>query len=299
MNVDEKLPNIYESKYNFISLPRAVRLLRIYGSARNIQEGGTDGEGIVKVLRPLTPRGLKQHFARNLMDAFHRDQQLGELCAEVGSQLTAVQHHTTHHQRIMENMINDVENDLDASDAIESALDQDLEDESELLGSLHERFNNLELSSDNEDDIDDMVSFEMDRQQFKKYRSLAQLLEYKTLGLPLSFVIASVHRSSCIGFVVGSGRTWHLIPVRIGMVLFQPNYGFPYFQTDIASDTDPAIVLFSLDDTGTPTQHHSVVNYGHLLPHLPSLERVSATEPVAYCVITTDTNHMNASYVFI
>ena len=63
MHSEESFPNLYESKYNFISIPRAVRLLQTYGSARNIQEGGTDGGGRVKILRPLTPRGLKQHFA--------------------------------------------------------------------------------------------------------------------------------------------------------------------------------------------------------------------------------------------
>ena len=77
------LPNLYEVKYNFISLPRAVRLLSSFGSARNIQEGGTDGEGVVKMLRPLTRRGLKKHFARNLINVFHCDQQLSEFCNEV------------------------------------------------------------------------------------------------------------------------------------------------------------------------------------------------------------------------
>jgi hypothetical protein len=77
------MPNLYETKYNFISLTRAVRLLSRFGGARNIQEGGVDGEGVVKMLRPLTPRGLKLHFARNLMNSFHRDQTLEQLCEEV------------------------------------------------------------------------------------------------------------------------------------------------------------------------------------------------------------------------
>jgi hypothetical protein len=77
------MPNLYEVKYNFISLNRAVRLLSRFGGARNIQEGGVDGEGVVKMLRPLTPRGLKQHFARNLMNSFHRDQTMEQLCEEV------------------------------------------------------------------------------------------------------------------------------------------------------------------------------------------------------------------------
>ena len=75
INLGDDVPNICEVKYNFISLPRAVMQLAVFGSARNIQEGGIDGEGVVKLLRPLTPRGLKLHFARNLLDAYHRDQQ--------------------------------------------------------------------------------------------------------------------------------------------------------------------------------------------------------------------------------
>jgi hypothetical protein len=65
MHPSEDLPNLYEMKYNFISLTRVVSLLLFYRIARNIQEGGTDGEGIVEMLQPLTPRGLKQHFVRN------------------------------------------------------------------------------------------------------------------------------------------------------------------------------------------------------------------------------------------
>jgi hypothetical protein len=94
MHPNDNLPNLYKVKYNFISLPRAVSLLAVYGSARNIQEGGTDGEGVVKMLCPLTPRGLKQHFARNLMDAYHRDQQLQELCEDVCLQLASTKSST-------------------------------------------------------------------------------------------------------------------------------------------------------------------------------------------------------------
>ncbi len=302
LNAQDNLPNLYETKYNFISLPRAVRLLQIYGSARNIQEGGTDGEGIVKMLRPLTPRGLKQHFARNLMDAFHRDQQLGELCAEVGSQLTALKQESTYQHVVIEEMINQVENDLDACE--DSMLSDDvpgLEEETCTMINQHPRFHNINLigGDEQEEDPDEISSFLMDRQQFKKYKSCAQLIEYRALGLPLSFVIAIVGGDSCIGFVVGNGFTWHLVPLSIGQVMFQPNYGFPYFQIDIARAIGSEILLYSRDPSGGSTQHHSVVNYGHLLPHLPSLDDVITNPSVPYCIITTDANHMNASYEFI
>jgi hypothetical protein len=301
LHAREKLPNLYETKYNFISLPRAVRLLRTYGSARNIQEGGTDGEGIVKMLRPLTPRGLKQHFARNLMDAFHRDLQLGELCDEVGSRLTTLQEHTSSQHVVIQEMIKEVENELDASeDVMESELVDQGEDNMLIMGSLNTRLHNLELSDEDEfNEPEEVILFEVDTQQFKKYRSLSQLLEYRAMGLPLSFVVASVGSSSCIGFVVGSGATWHLVPVAIGKVQFDPKYGFTYFDIVISSEVESAILLYSSNGDGKNTQYHSVLNYGHLLPHLPSLEVSTGNGKVPYSVVTTDANHMDATYVFI
>jgi hypothetical protein len=85
MEVKVNQLNLYEAKYNFLSIPHAIQLMTTYCSTRNIQEGGVDGEGIVKILRPLTPRGLEQHFAWNLMNTYQRDQQLSNFCDEPGS----------------------------------------------------------------------------------------------------------------------------------------------------------------------------------------------------------------------
>jgi hypothetical protein len=46
MKVKDNQPNLYEAKYNFISIPCAVRLMTTYGSARNIQEGGSTERGL-------------------------------------------------------------------------------------------------------------------------------------------------------------------------------------------------------------------------------------------------------------
>lgn len=116
MHCNENLPNIYEVKYNFISLPRAVHLLSTFGSARNIQEGGIDGEGVAKMLRPLTPRGLKLHFARNLLDAFHRDQQLEELCNEISGQESINGPGFTNKQASMRQIRDNVKSELNATD---------------------------------------------------------------------------------------------------------------------------------------------------------------------------------------
>jgi hypothetical protein len=277
MNPGENMTNIYERKYNFISLPRAVALLPVYGSARNIQEGGLDGEGIVKMLRPLTPRGLKQHFARNLMDAFHRDQQLQEHCDEVRDHVTML-HTCTENERA----------DMNRLAALEDA---------ELNGSNDEGAPTL---MEDEDDIAMEGIFAMDQQQFKKYKTLDCLKEYHTLGLPLSFVMADVHGTCQLGCVVGTGLEGKLIPLRVGRVAMTSSVGFPYFSIHIETDMQRSIPLYcrlNLDEKAI--QHHRLVNYGHLLPHLATLEAVDNTTSPPYAIITTDGNHLDSLYTFI
>ena len=50
---------LYLAKYNFPSLMRAVSHLQLFGNIQDLHEGGIEGEAIVKVLRPLVPKGLK------------------------------------------------------------------------------------------------------------------------------------------------------------------------------------------------------------------------------------------------
>jgi hypothetical protein len=248
------MPNIYEVKYNFISLPRAVRLLSRFGSARNIQEGGVDGEGVVKMLRPLTPRGLKQHFARNLLDSFHRDLTLEQLCEEVQNAVSNADATNDAAGSTLRQLVDNDESNLDESET-EAVDDVD-------QCRVTEQFAGLNV----EDDEPTATSFVMDSQQFKKYKTITILQELRKVGLPLSFIVTT---------------------------------GFPYFHLEITTDQDLWLLLYDTP-LEKPTQlYHSVLNYGHLLPHLASLAIENRVEPIPYAVITTDAYHMDANYDFV
>jgi hypothetical protein len=283
MHPSENLPNLYEVKYNFISLTRAVSLLSVYGSARNIQEGGTDGEGIVKMLRPLTPRGLKQHFARNLMNAFHRDQQLQELCEDMHPDVGVGNPACMSSERLqMQRLVDFAEAELDASAAIDDDAEPSLEEEDTM-----------------DDDVDAaQTMFEMDSQQFKRYKSFPSVKKMHELGLPLSFVVVLVDSNYLMGFVVGNGATGCLLPFQVGRcVVSAPRMGFAYFEIDV-DYTCLGLSLYSRLEDGRGIQHESVVNYGHLLPCLASLDTSEVPSIIPYAVVTTDANHMNASFNF-
>ncbi len=125
------------------------------------------------------------------------------------------------------------------------------------------------------------------------------LQELHLLGLPLSFVIANINNESCIGFVLGSGKNGQLVPLHIGRVRETSQIGFTYFETNINEDVQSWIPLYTCRTDGSRTEYHSVVNYGHLLPHLSSLEEKNGTSILPYAVVTTDASHMNASYQFV
>ena len=89
------------------------------------------------------------------------------------------------------------------------------------------------------------------------------------------------------------------MPVRIGRVRTNSTIGFTYFETFLNSDKGAWILLYSHTQEGRRVEHHSVLNYGHLLPHLVSLELRNRTSPLPYAVVTTDAYHMNAAYRFV
>jgi hypothetical protein len=186
MKVKVNQLDLYEAKYNFISIPRAVRLMTTYGSARNIQEGGVDGEGVVKILRPLTPRGLKQHFAKNLINAYHRDQQLSNFCEELSEQFPSTRDNTTHPATIMEVLEDLAETEL-------TITDDALNDDGEITEFIeYERVLVSPQTSENDDDPhenmneEESTAFALDSQQYKRYKSWPVLQELHDLGLPLS-----------------------------------------------------------------------------------------------------------------
>jgi hypothetical protein len=282
-----KMPNIYEVKYNFISLPRAVRLLSRFGSARNIQEGGVDGEGVVKMLRPLTPRGLKQHFARNLMDAFHRDIQLEQLCEEVENAVSNGHLTTDTAGATLCQLVDNDETNLDESE-------MEPMDNVPLYG-INKAF--AELKVDEEEPPPPL--FIMDSQQFKKYKTIESLLELWRVGLPLSFIVASVDSKTSIGCVVGTGAQAYLVPIKIGRVVMSGEPGFTYFNITVITNQELWSVLYATPPNDITTLYQSVLNYGHCLPHLASLEIENRVDPVPYAIVTTDAYHMNTGYDFV
>jgi hypothetical protein len=118
------------------------------------------------------------------------------------------------------------------------------------------------------------------------------------VGLPLSFVIVMIDSSSCIGFVIGSGCNGYLVPLHIRGLAVKPTTGFPYFYIDVDYDEASQVPLYSPGKEGNVVMHHSIVNYGHLLPHLASVGQDDSTVEVLYSIVTIDAYHMNCSYQF-
>jgi hypothetical protein len=80
----------YVTTYNLASLLRAVEQAAARRSMRYYQEGGQDGEGIVKPLRDLLPPNLPPKFAFNLLSNRFRQSVINEWVEESGG--TAVWH---------------------------------------------------------------------------------------------------------------------------------------------------------------------------------------------------------------
>ena len=136
----------------------------------------------------------------------------------------------------------------------------------------------------------------MDTLQYKFYKTTVMLKEYIDLGLPVSFVVASVGGVATMGFVIGSGSSGYLLPLHVGSIAVTQEIGFPYFRVSVNVLEGASIMLYTRYGEGHTDQHISVVNYGHLLPHLASVE---AGDGVSYAIITTDAYHLNAQYMFI
>ncbi len=195
---------------------------------------------------------------------------------------------------------------MDSAESLLTSTDEDISDDDEdpdEASTVHPRLScsikpdSDDIQQNEENDLD--ISFELDGQHYKTYKSWGVLQELHLLGLPLSFVIANINNESCIGFVLGSGKNGQLVPLHIGRVRETSQIGFTYFETNINEDVESWIPLYSCSTDGSKTEYHSVVNYGHLLPHLSSLEEKNGTSILPYAVVTTDASHMNASYQFV
>jgi hypothetical protein len=74
----------YITTYNLVSLLRAVDQAEARSSMQYYQEGGQDGEGIVKPLRDLLPPNLPPKFASNLLSNRFRQSVINEWVEESG-----------------------------------------------------------------------------------------------------------------------------------------------------------------------------------------------------------------------
>lgn len=88
---DRKSP-VWLSKFNFVSLLRTSQHFDRYGLVRNLHEGGVEGEGAVKVLRPLFPKCPKDGWQSRFVSKCQRERSLQYMvdyvdnCSETNSQ---------------------------------------------------------------------------------------------------------------------------------------------------------------------------------------------------------------------
>jgi hypothetical protein len=233
------------------------------------------------------------------MDAYHRDQQLEELCNEVCDHMAESNQSTVKETEQIKLMVDDIEAQLNATDAVlVNDSDEDITIEERLPANM---LKHLTVVPDDDEFLEeeDNVSFAIDTQRCKRYKSLNMIKEYAKVGLPLSFVVSMVNSKSYIGLVVGTGSNGYLVPLQIQEVVENGSMGFTYFHIQIDYDQFSLIHLYSPGEDGVPLMHHSVVNYGHLLPHLASLDQGDKSCEVPYAIVTIDANHMNDLYQFI
>jgi hypothetical protein len=78
---DKKKP-IWLSKYGLLGLLRCRQHFIDYTHVHSLYEGGIEGEGMVKELRPLCPDAVKSKWPLNLMNAFNRQNILATLTTD-------------------------------------------------------------------------------------------------------------------------------------------------------------------------------------------------------------------------
>jgi hypothetical protein len=76
---------IWIAKYNMLGLFRVPQHFVRHHHVRNLYEGGQIGEGIVKDLRKFCPRGVRDGWSANLINAFFRQRSMEGLKKEVSA----------------------------------------------------------------------------------------------------------------------------------------------------------------------------------------------------------------------
>jgi hypothetical protein len=74
---------IWIAKFNFLGLLRVCDSFVHFRHVRNLYEGGSIGEGMVKELRPLVAKGVKDDWATNVLLSYYRQSSLELLIGSV------------------------------------------------------------------------------------------------------------------------------------------------------------------------------------------------------------------------
>jgi hypothetical protein len=253
-----RIKPLYLAKYNFPSLLRAVTHLRQFGNIRDLHEGGIEGEGMVKVLRPLVPRGLKPHFVTHLLRKVLRDRTL---------------------DRIMQN--------LDTKDmAKDTATEYDDEDQNH-LGSMDTALDKLQDQEEESPFLcDDPDVPHCAPLLFRRYNTRAVVDHYLRTGVPLSVVFTNQNNKQRIGVIVSMCNQWILLPLNIGRMCYDDDLGFTYFDIWLHAESHKMLVQEKTPNQ-QPTYHMKLVNYGLLLP----AQWLNPTCP--YALLTMEGEYLN------
>ena len=236
LNKDDTTPSkpIYLAKYNLISLIRAMNQLKEYNSARYVHEGGPEGEGIVKELRPLVPAGLKDHFAKNLIDSWNRDHELIR-CSKVVVGIERVQQKEMITFNSYLSSTNTFNNDTQSSCL--HLMDCPLNYES-IQSEAEEERDGLETIEN------EAFSVHSDVYEFCRYESYQVVNKYVQLGLPISVVFVRLTTGMVkMGAVVGTRGEWCLYPITPEEMQLVDEYGFTYFHLSCPQPNDVSEVI--------------------------------------------------------
>jgi hypothetical protein len=239
----------YLAKFNMVSLLRAQENILDFASLRNIQEGGDDGEGLVKTMRKLTPRGLRSDFAKNLLLNFNRRQVLNFLCdtlveansGEEDKEFLRRQRKAAAAALVEEN---------EARAAVDSALEFGFSDISEPHAYTTPMFGGVE-AGETVWDIDE-------KERYKSYKSVVACTSLLSNMLPLSVVGLDGKDGlwCCVRSVRSEVRRFFRLALYLKRGARGACDGFHYYSATLA--TEP------MDDK---TGEMRITRYGLLLPH--------------------------------
>ncbi len=77
---------------------------------------------------------------------------------------------------------------------------------------------------------------------FRRYRTLATVESYFALGVPVSAVLTNRNGPQRIGVIVTTCNEWWLLPLRVGELQFDDEFGFTYFQIELYPDDQQVLV---------------------------------------------------------